>query len=276
MRKWFRRAAATLLSIILLVLVGVYAGAQMRLKRSYDVPLAAFSAPVVLPDDEAKRRALTFMCSGCHQEAGGVIFEAPGVGRLVAPNLGRVARAYSDDELARLVRHGVKRDGTGVIAMPSSTFAHIADEDVGAIIQWLRALPEQPDAQPERTEWGPLGLAALVAGEVPFEADHIPAITPPARRPAELGKYLYDSTCSHCHDLDTERAVEGAVAPALRIVAPAYSRHDFARLMRTGKALSERELKLMSNIARSDFAHFTDAEIAAIRGSLTAGEAASD
>jgi mono/diheme cytochrome c family protein len=276
MRKWLKRGALSLLSIILFAAVGVYAGAQMRLKRSYDVPLATFSVPVVLPDDEAKRRALTFMCSGCHREAGGVIFEAPGVGRLVAPNLGRVARAYSDDELARLVRHGVKRDGTGVIAMPSSTFAHIADEDIGAIIQWLRALPERPDAQPAHTEWGPLGLVALVAGEVPFEADRIPAITPPARRPAALGRYLYETTCSHCHDLDTERPVEGAVAPALHIVAPAYAPEDFARLMRTGKALGDRELKLMSNIARSDFSHFTDAEIEAIQTYLTVEKRAGD
>jgi mono/diheme cytochrome c family protein len=273
MVKWLRRGALSLLFIVLFAAVGVYAGARMRLAHTYDVPLTAFAAPVVLPADEAKRRALTFMCSGCHREAGGVIFEAPGVGKLVAPNLTRVARAYSDDELARLVRRGVKRDGTGVIAMPSATFARVADEDVGAIIQWLRALPERPDAQPARTEWGPLGLVALVAGEVPFEADHIPPVAAPSRRPADLGKYLFETTCNHCHDLDVERPVEGATASALRIVAPAYSPEDFATLLRTGKALGDRELALMSNIARSDFSHFTDAEIAAIQAYLTAGPA---
>lgn len=270
MRKWLKRGAATLLSILVFAAVGIYAGAQMRLKRSYDVPVVAFSAPVALPGEEAKRRALTFMCSGCHEEAGGVIFEAPGVGKLVAPNLTRLARTYSDGELERLIRHGVKRDGTGVIAMPSATFARVADEDLGAIIQWLRSLPELPDTPPAKTEWGPLGMVALLAGEVPFEADRIPAVVPPVRRPDEVGKYLFETTCNHCHDLDAERPVEGATAPALRLVAPAYSPEEFAKLLRTGKALGDRELKLMSNIARSDFSHFTDAEIAAIRAFVTA------
>jgi hypothetical protein len=40
-----------------------------------------------------------------------------------------------------------------------------------------------------------------------------------------------------------------------------YSPEAFTQLMRTGKGLGERDLKLMSEVARSRFVNFTDEEI---------------
>ena len=47
--------------------------------------------------------------------------------------------------------------------------------------------------------------------------------------------------------------------PDLRMVG-SYSRVDFATFMTTGKAAGERELVLMSAVARRRYSHFTDAE----------------
>ncbi|GAB2686521.1 hypothetical protein GCM10027170_17190 [Aliiglaciecola aliphaticivorans] len=44
----------------------------------------------------------------------------------------------------------------------------------------------------------------------------------------------------------------------------AYSEEEFVTLMRTGKALGNRDLKLMGGVARFRYAKFTDSEINAI------------
>jgi hypothetical protein len=51
----------------------------------------------------------------------------------------------------------------------------------------------------------------------------------------------------------------------------AYTRENFNRLMRTGKALGDRELRAaMSRVARRRFSRFTDAEIADLYDYLVA------
>jgi cytochrome c553 len=259
--KWTGIGLAVVAAVIA---VAVYGVSELRLLRIYDVALTAFRARTGLSMEEAERRTRSLMCMGCHREAGNVIFEAPWVGKLVAPNLTRLVPTYSDAELERLIRRGVKKDGTGVIAMPSASFAHLADEDVSAIVAWLRSRKPLPDSGPSATEWGPLGRLALALGQVPYDADHIPSVNAPAIRPKDLGRYLYESTCSHCHDLDEARQVQKQTAPGLRIVAPAYPIDAFRALLRTGKGLGDRELGLMSVTAREDLRHFTDREIDAI------------
>jgi hypothetical protein len=49
-----------------------------------------------------------------------------------------------------------------------------------------------------------------------------------------------------------------------------YDLEQFTRLMRTGKALGDRELELMSSVSRDGFSHLTDEEIAAIHAYLNA------
>ena len=44
----------------------------------------------------------------------------------------------------------------------------------------------------------------------------------------------------------------------------AYEASDFQRLLRTGKAAGNREVSLMSEVARGRYRHLTDAEVEAI------------
>ena len=44
----------------------------------------------------------------------------------------------------------------------------------------------------------------------------------------------------------------------------AYTEEAFTHFMRTGKALGDRELELMSDMARNRFANFTDVEVHAL------------
>jgi mono/diheme cytochrome c family protein len=84
-------------------------------------------------------------CVVCHGAnlAGGRVEPMGPLGRIVIPNAspgGRI-KSYSDAELARLIRHGVKRDGTTVRLMPSNVNSWWPDEDVAALIAWMRSLP---------------------------------------------------------------------------------------------------------------------------------------
>ncbi|MCA9572835.1 MAG: hypothetical protein KC656_33585, partial [Myxococcales bacterium] len=48
---------------------------------------------------------------------------------------------YSDAELHRLLVHGVKRDGTSLRFMASQDFAWWPDEDLAALVGYLRTMP---------------------------------------------------------------------------------------------------------------------------------------
>lgn len=276
--KILLRIAAIAATTILLVLSSLYAASERRLARHYDVPLTPLRiAPANALVAEGERRAHIFGCTGCHHEAGNVLFRALGVGRLVAPNLTRVVPLYTDAELVRLVRHGVKRDGTSVIAMPAAALNGLSDEDLASIVAWLRTRPRLADAQPAQTAWGPLGWLAIAAGKVPFSAPRVREVAPPLARPraapGQQGAYLVQSICSDCHKLDeVSDNGWGMRAPPLRMMGQAYSLADFRTLMRTGKAMDNRELGTMSSIARGDLSHMTDTEIDAIHAYLNSSD----
>ncbi|AKI00314.1 Cytochrome c [Hoeflea sp. IMCC20628] len=253
------------LSIVALGAVAIYIGSEHRLGKTYEVAVTDFHADTGLPIEEASRRGRSFMCVGCHRSAGNVLFKAPLVGTLVAPNISRIAPTYTDGELERLIRHGIKKDGSAALVMPSATFAHLADDDVANIISWLRTQPEAADALPSATSFGPLGRLALALDQLPFEADHTPHDRPKlAHRPENPGQYLVANTCSHCHHLQTNAEVEGKMVPPLAIVSQAYSLGDFIKLLHTGIGTGDRDLGLMSEVARANFSNFTEAEIASI------------
>lgn len=279
-RRLLGRASLILAALILLAGVTVYWLSERSLQRSWDVPLTAFA----LPGDaaaiaEGRRLATIRGCAnGCHGKpgiAGAVFDDDRWYGRLVAPNLSEVVRRYSDAELERAIRHGIKRDGRAVQVMPSDMFARLDDADLGAIIAFLRAEPAVEHALPASTA-GPLLRWQLVFGapaatfasaRIDHAAPH-PA-KPDAAEPRAWGRYLAHSTCTECHGADLRGIDEGGFhTPPLAAVA-AYPPEDFRRLMRTGVALGGRTLNdLMTRVARERTSRFTDAEIDALHAYL--------
>ncbi|MBB3591109.1 cytochrome c553 [Rhizobium sp. BK529] len=260
---------ATLVVLCLVSVGAIYALSERRLAKTYDQASTDFAVKTVLSPDEAERRARTFMCGGCHHDAGNVLLDDPALGRIVAPNLTRVVPGYTDAELVRLVRHGIKRDGTGVVIMPASNLSNISDEDMAGIIAWLRSLKPLPDAVQGGTSWGPVGRIGLALDQIPFEADDVaPTFKPVAARPADIGEYMWKTDCSHCHNLDTEKQSPAFKAPALRPLAQSYPPEQFKALLRTGKGMGGRDLGVMTEVSQWDFSHFTDAEIEQIQAYL--------
>jgi cytochrome c553 len=150
--------------------------------------------------------------------------------------------------------------------MPSSMFYHLSDEDLGAIIAFIRAAPITEGPATE-IRLGPLARLGLVLGKyVPqarlIDHDASRAVVRDTSDHMAFGKYLALTSCTECHGMDLRGSAE-LPTPGLAIAAT-YSDEAFARLMRTGIALGDRELGRMSDVARRRFVHFTDTEIRAL------------
>jgi len=263
----------------LLAVAYVYVASERILRRTYTVALT----PITLPDDstaliEGERLAGVRGCfGGCHgvRFEGKVFFDDPKVARLVAPNLTDAAARWSDAELARIIRHGVRPNGRSVFSMPAHTFSGLSDDDLGAILAFLRHARPEPGLRAElRARW--LGRLGLVLGKYRPEAELIAHDSvPPTATPREAlahGQYLARTICTECHGLDLH-GVAGST-PDLMIVS-AYSPETFTRLLRDGVPLDQRQLGLMGQVALKRFHHLTDREIADLYQYLAALKPAS-
>ena len=268
---WVKRAVLAIVTLVVLVAVGVYAGSEGVRRRTYDVSLGVTSATPADPEAiaQGERTAKILGCyGGCHGSRleGRLFFSEPGVADLVAPNLTEVAASYSDAELERAIRHGIRRDGTGLFVMPSAAFYHLADEDLRNLLAFLRHLPPMP-GYAGTTSIGPIGRVGLVTGKfkpMPAIIDHAAPRVPrgDANDPMARGRYLARIACAECHGDTLQGGFDGR-APTLAIAA-AYSDEAFRHLLRTGEPLVERDLYVMDDAARGRFTHFTDEEIAAL------------
>jgi mono/diheme cytochrome c family protein len=246
----------------------VWFASEAHLKSFANPP--AFAAAI--PTDPAtlahgKHVAVTRGCIGCHGDK--LQGAAHNWGELsVAPNLALYARRQSPAVFERALRHGIGHDGKAIYWMPSFNFARMTDADVAALYGYLRAAPVVEEKLPKASlSWKlrlklALGKDAAVPAFVKltppltFQADPNPAV----RR----GEYLAMTSCNECHGFglrgESPFDPPGKGPPDLIMVA-AYDKADFVRLMRTGKATGNRELRLMSGVARERFSHWNDQEV---------------
>lgn len=231
-----------------------------------------FSHPI--PSDAAslargRHLAQTRGCIGCHgdQLQGEVFQDDPVFGRAVAANLPKLAQAAGPTAFERALRHGIGSDGRALYSMPSYNFVHLTDADVAALFAYARSLPVTDTRLP--AGWLGLPRIAIARGQdaaVPGFLGQVPPLSwqahpdPAVRR----GEYLAMTSCNECHGFglrgDNPFDAPGTAPPDLALVA-SYSHEDFVRLMRTGKAAGNRELRLMSGVARGRFVHWTDTEV---------------
>lgn len=275
--KWAGRGLVGIGVLAVLAVIAIYAISSAKLSSTFEVSAASLELTVDHDDPgllaEGERLASLTGCDGCHGEtmAGRVFIDIPNVVRLVAPNITTFANRGSDEDLVRLIRFGVKPDGTSVLGMPSMNFQHLTDDDLAAIIAFLRSQPVQPDGTDQTSSFRALARFGLAIGQFQLPAAEIadgmqrrPA--PDRNDPMQLGAYLATLACAECHGHDLSGQPDRSI-PSLAIVR-AYGRDDFDTLMDTGIALGGRELGLMTQVARGRFDAFSDAEIDALHGYL--------
>jgi cytochrome c553 len=244
--------------------VGVaYGTSEWKLRRSYDAPLAPLRVTRAPDLAEGERMARIVGCwNGCHGMTGQGGHEAiVGIVRHTAPTLSQVLPRYSDEELVRLIRYGLKRDGKSAVGMISYTFWALGDQDLLNIIAHLRRQPMLPAIE-RKLELTWRGRVALVTGAWKVSVEQVDRSRArwgelPQTTAIERGRYLASVTCTECHGLDYRgNALERA--PSLSIVG-GYSLEQFIRLMRTAQPIGGRRLDEEMDWVKE--APFTDEEI---------------
>lgn len=216
-RSWKKRLGRA--ALVMVGLVGGFAAlTAARQNRTYDAPVVDIHAsndPAVIE----RGRYLVMgpaHCADCHsspdqREAlekgaevpliGGKAFHLP-VGTFTVPNITPdpqfgISR-YKDEEIARMLRYGVRPDNTALV--PFMPFADLSDEDLRAVISYLRTQPgvSHQVAPHEPNTGGRLVKAWVLEPKQP--SGPILASVKPEPTPA-YGKYLAHNVanCVGCH-----------------------------------------------------------------------------
>lgn len=222
-----------LLGLLATLLLGVLGFVLVMERKTYEPPAVPVKASTD-PERIARGRYLALgpaHCVACHSDeaayrsagpdeevplSGGNEFHLP-LGTIRAPNLTSDPEtgigAVDDASLARALRHGVDRSGR--VLFPIMSFAELSDEDLAAIISYLRTQPPVKHAVNTR-EYNALGRLVSAMAFRPTT----PASTPPVRveqgASAENGAYLVDSvaSCTGCHT-ERDRASGQFIGPRL-------------------------------------------------------------
>lgn len=208
-----------ILALGLVVIGGGVGWGLMKWDRTWDAPtpsLQASTDSAVI----ARGRYLAYgpgRCVECHIAlaevesvqagampplAGGLAFPTP-VGTFYTPNLTPHASlgigGLDDGQLARAIRHGVRHDGRAML--PFMEFQNVSDEDLRALLSFLRSQPPVAREVPAH-QFNLAGKMVMAYMLKPVG----PSGTPPAASPAESatverGAYIAEAlgTCAACH-----------------------------------------------------------------------------
>ena len=269
------------LAFAVLYIIGTVKWNRIR-GNAYEVPVERISIPTDPASIARGEHIATIrMCKDCHTENwSGQSDSVPGLITLSIPNLtpgvGGMGATNTDEDWVRAIRHGVGQDGRGLVLMPSRVWYYLSDEDLSALIAYLKTLPPVDNELPV-TDLGPLGRVMMALGQLPPEAT-VPDVTvidhdgprPVAPQPGvtvEYGEYLA-STCALCHGVNfngqTIRIDAEYLAPNLTMGGEmhAWSEEDFMTTLRTGVTPNGNQLKDV--MPWKYFGQMTDDELKAV------------
>lgn len=204
--------------VILVIIVGLLIVVLTTWNKTYDAPM---------PDVKASTDSLVIArgeylvfgpghCGECHTDlegykkvvlgeqmplSGGYEFKLP-FGAIYTKNITNDKETgigrYTDGEIARTIRYGVKPDGHTLI--PFMNYQLMSDEDLTAVISYLRTTAPVKKEIPEN-HWNILGKAVLAFVLKPTGPSETPAKSITADTSAAYGKYLTNaiSNCNGCH-----------------------------------------------------------------------------
>jgi cytochrome c5 len=217
MKVWLKRIGIGLGVLILVLAVGggtfVWAKASAydaAMEKVYDVPplkLERSSDPTVIARGKHIVEAVyPCVASDCHGNGlgGGKTLVMGPLGSFTAPNVsaGGLGVAYSDGELARLMRHGIKKDGRTVRFMPANEIEWLPDSDVVAAISYIRTLPavSKPNGPIEvKVLAKVLDRLDMVQLDIASHIDHEKAGRGPAPSATKEYGALLGRSCMGCH-----------------------------------------------------------------------------
>lgn len=283
--KWIGIAFGSLLGILLLAFVILYVVGGVRWNQdyeNYEVEVTTLSIPSDGANIErGKHLVTTHYCGFCHsQDLSGKVLQNNSVMAVIyAPNLtsgmGGIGNSYADEDWVRALRHGIGADGRGLVGMPARIWYQLSDDDLGAIIAYLKTIPPVDNEIPER-EVGPLGRLLAALGKFPpteaAEIDHglTRPIPPDPAVSAVYGEYLTRSSCGACHGDNLNgglvRGLDGGMDTVLNLTPGGelanWTQEDFVKALRTGETPSGR--RLSDTMPWAFVGRMTDEELQAV------------
>jgi mono/diheme cytochrome c family protein len=254
--KWIGIVVASLLGLVILIALGLYAKARLEFGRTYNLQVESVTIPTDAPSIQRGQHLATFLCMECHgKDLGGnpAWFDAGPIGGASTPNLttgqGGLGSQLTDVDFVRVLRHGVKPNGMSVFIMPANDFRFMSDQDLGALIAYVRSVPPVDRPTPlgtlHFTFLGNVLYGAGMFGNV-LRASQIDQTSPPPAAPqpgvtADYGQYLVDiNGCRDCHSAQLSGGKTGTPgSPLAPNLTPggelsAWTEADFLNTLQTG------------------------------------------
>jgi cytochrome c553 len=272
--RWTGYVLGVLILLMALTAAYVWIASTRQLGSTIEAKPEKLVVPTAAELADGPRQLKILGCVSCHGEGlrGRMMFEEPKVAQVYAPNLTLVAAQATDQQLAQAIRQGIGHDGHPLMVMPSAQYSRLTDGEVAALISAIRVQP-RGGRQTSPIKLGPLGRIGLATGKFQTQPEKVSAYA--QSLPADLGprfargRHLAVTACSECHGaaLNGGEPQPDLKAPGLSMVG-AYDLPAFVRLLRTGVPSSGKQLTLMEEVAKADFSHLTDKEIAVLHAYL--------
>lgn len=243
-------------AVLVLALVGF-----SMLNKHYDNPAATIQVAGTSAQI-ARGEQLAHTCTNCHAPGNqlplsgsnfAMKFDMPPLGTLYAPNLtpsGDI-QDWSDGEVIRAIREGVHKDGRSLLIMPSGNFRNLSDEDVQAIVAYLRSQPPTGGPTPSN-QFSILGAVFMNLSD--FRTAQQPAgrVTAPQTATREYGKYMVDIIgCVDCHGAQLQGKVDNGqpgppAGPNLTKIIPQWTEEQFMTFFNTGTLPGGRKVPIIT------------------------------
>jgi cytochrome c2 len=145
---------------------------------------------------------------------------------------------WTDGEIFRALRDNVDKDGKRLVMMGGTNVRYISDEDLMAIIAYLRSQEAVENQTPQPLDQ-PNFLALLMsgAGLIPDRPlVEAPIVAPKKEATAEYGQFMTTFLdCKSCHGakLSGGDSPVGPKGPSLRVVK-GWTQEEFIQTLRTG------------------------------------------
>lgn len=281
--KWIGIVLGSLIGLLLIAGIVLYVMGNARLTRTYDFQPSNITIPTDTASIENGRHRAETLCQGCHgPDLSGINnwFAAGPLGTIDSANLtsgegGFGREATSDEDYVNAIRHGIDPEGKPIFMPAVVSTAHLSDEDLGAIIAYVKSVPPV-DHVTNGQNFTPLAkvmLAAGVLGKLPVEAvSHEIHVEAPARGVSpEYGEYLINTNdCRLCHGPQLNGGPYPD--PTITLISPNltpgsevafWTEDQFINTIRTGTTPGGHELN-PEHMPWKDYRNMSDDELKAI------------
>jgi mono/diheme cytochrome c family protein len=249
--KWGGLIFSSLLTL-LFALIGIFAIIGLyKFTSVQDVPVPEIQITSTSEQIARGEHLANSFCTSCHSMNGQLPLTggldladdlAIPLGSFVSTNLtpaGPLSN-WSDGEIFRTLRNGINRNGRRLVIMSSVRARNMSDEDLSALIAYMRNQPSVVNDTPDPSD-RPNLLALIMSGAGLIPEGPPPFLgsisAPPKAATYEYGEYILNyQDCRDCHGEDLRGGVEGQLGPVGPNLAAVkgWTTDQFITAMRTG------------------------------------------